>query len=371
MKANQQMRILAVCETLDYQNFTRRATFDAIAKAGNLDALCHTSAQNIFRTNLKSEHTNVYCYYRLLPHRFYDVTPLRQALRPYEHWWKRFFDKYDAVIITSPLQAYLLDFCRKKVIYLLSDPYHLMGYQYEDEKRVLQAADIVLATSRNLRDVYLPRYFRHEPSNVFYWPNTADLALWDYTKNPRKECPSEPPIIGFAGNFMKIVDLELLDLVTDHFGECSFRMAGKISCANREFRDRLERIFAKPNVAFLGFIPFNDLPREVAQWDICLMLDDLSELSSYHHHNKLYQYLALGKSVVIQRNHGDYDALGDVIYLAQNPDEFIAGVKEAFLVAADETLYRRRIDAAQSNSSTVRAREFIETVTTELHQCLK
>ena len=361
------MKILAVCETIDYQNFTRRATFDAIADAGNLDALCHTSVKNVYMTNLKSEHTKVHCYYRLLPHRFHEVPLLRQALRPYENWWKRFFDKYDAVIISSPLQAYLLDFCTKKVIYLLSDPYHLMGYRYEDEKRVLQAADIVLTTSKNLRDVYLPRYFGHEPSNVFYWPNTADLALWDYTKYPRKDSPSEPPILGFAGNFMKIVDLELLDIVTDRFMECTFRIAGRISCTDQAFRDRLERIFAKPNVAFLGYIPFNDLPREVAQWDVCLMLDDLSELSSYHHHNKLYQYLALGKPIVAQRNHGDYDALGDVVYLAKGPDEFVAGIEEAFRFAADQTLYRRRIDAAQSNSSTVRAREFLESVTKGLH----
>jgi len=285
----------------------------------------------------------------------------------YENWWKKFFGNYDAVIISSPLQAYLLDFCTKKVIYILSDPYHLMGYRYEYEKRVLDAADIVLATSRNLRDVYLPRYFGHELTNVFYWPNTADLSLWDHYKYPQKDSLSKPPILGFAGNFMKIVDLDLLDLITDRFEECTFRIAGRISCSDQGFCSRLERILAKPNVAYLGFIPFNDLPMEVAQWSVCLMLDDKTELSSYHHHNKLYQYLALGKPVVAQRNHSDYDALGDVVQLANDPDEFIAGVEEALRLVDDHTLYQRRIDVAQQNSSIVRAKEFLGLVTKGLH----
>lgn len=360
MKSSQQMRILAVCETLDYQNFTRRATFDAIAGAGGLDALCHTGLRNAFRTNLRSDHARVFCHYRLLPGRFSDVPLFRLLLSPYRNLWKRFFDRYDVVLLSSPLQAYLLEFCRRKVVYLVSDPYHLMGYRYQDEKVVLDAADLVMATSKNLRDVYLPRYFGHRLDNVFYWPNTVDTALWDHTKFARKASVPDEMVLGFAGNLMRIVDLDLLDHVTERFPWHRFRIAGKVSCQDPAFVKKFQDIIAKPHVTYLGFIPFNDLPDEVSRWDICLMLDDKSELSSYHHHNKLYQYLALGKPVVVHRNHGDYDPLKDVVCLAEDYLQFSAGIEEACLAAGDDAMYRRRLAVAEANSSAVRAREFFD-----------
>ena len=356
------MRVLAICETLDFQNFTRRFTIEALARIHNeTTALCHTHFKNCLRVNLYSAFLKVKCYYGFIP--FNKKSSFLRKLETYINFrWRSYFDLYDIVFISSPNQNYLLDFIgsEKKVIYLISDPYCLMGYSKVKEKEILKRADLILATSLNLAHNYLPKYYGYKPSApVIYWPNCADVNIWKPEKFTKH---NTTPIIGFAGNLMKIVDLHLLEKVVTAFQDCVIVVAGKVANWESEYGLLLKRIFSHKNVEYKGFIPFEDLPKEVNGWDVCLMLDDTSELSSYHHHNKLYQYLALGKPVVIQRNHNDYDSLGDLIYISEDHTQFVNNVGKALKETQDNELFNKRVKLAKENSADVRAKQLMNEI---------
>lgn len=353
------MRILVICETIDFQNFTSRYTTEALGRANaQTVALCHTHVRNLFKTNLFSKFLNVTCYYGLIP-----FGRKRGILRKLEYLmkvrWQRFFRKFDVVVISCPNQNYFLDFITpdQKVVYLICDPYCLMDYSREKELEVLHRADLIMATAKNLADIYVKKYYNLDKSErTHFWPNCVEVSVWKADDQYHKTSNAKP-VIGFAGNFMKLVDLQLLEKVVKKFNDCQIIICGKISYNNPEYRAFLDKIFQYPNVLFKGFIPYAELPAEVQKWDICIMVDDVSELSSYHHHNKLYQYLALGKPVVAQRNQRDHDLLADIIYLADTHEEYLVQLEKALNENDNGTLYQKRIKAAHANSADARAQQ--------------
>ena len=92
------------------------------------------------------------------------------------------------------------------------------------------------------------------------------------------------------------------------------------------------------------------------------MVDSKTELSSYHHHNKLYQYLALGKPVVIQRNHNDYDYLKNCIYIAYDKIEYKKVLSKAIRELGCKDKEMERVKLAIENNSQKRAIEFLDIV---------
>jgi glycosyltransferase involved in cell wall biosynthesis len=361
------MRILAIAETFNFNNYTRRATFESIGEFSDLNYL-------VVNNQFKSEEViadfnkdKIIQIKSFLPKRSKLFKLESQFLQFY---YKRKLKNYDLIIITSPNQEFLLKSLPKRavVIFLISDPYHLMG-DIENKTikaktvNILKYSDIILTTSKNLGKIYLPKYFNYSnQSNVFYWPNCVNEKIWSLNVlEEEKIGPDERKVIGFAGNFMNITDVELLDLITTEFKECSFRIAGKVSFESH--RELLDKVFAKANVEYLNFIPYDDLPKEVYTWDVCLLLDKQSEYASYHHHNKIYQYLALGKPVVSFDYIRDYDMFRDSIYLSNDRNEYISNIKRAIEeLTFDNILIESRKAIANQNSNRNRASEFMAIV---------
>ncbi len=358
------MKLLIICETSDFQNFTRRATVEAIARI-NKDtvALCHTNIKNINKVNLNSRYTEVRCLYNLLPKSFRRI----KIFNLIEHYllrifWSKFFSSFEFIMISSPSQAYLLRFIiNQKLIFLLSDPYHLMGYNKKDIREILSNAKLILTTSKELKSNYLKKYFHFVNDEIIhYWPNTVDLEIWNYESNKKFIRTNDTTKLGFSGNFMELTDLNLLELLVSKFPECEFQIAGKINYNEESFINKLKSIFQQPNVKYLGWLKYEDLPKTIINWDVCLMIDDKSELSSYHHHNKLYQYLALGKPVVLQKNHNDHDGYSNVIFISDTFDEYLVNIQKALSKCKDDEFKHGCISIAAENSSEVRAKQFIK-----------
>jgi hypothetical protein len=364
-------RILAIAQTSDFRNFTRRYTFEAIAKLyKGVDAICYSSIKNLFSARNYSEFMNVYSYYRVVPEKLILRNGIIKQLENVnlKIGYKRIFDRYDIFIFSSPIHSLFKPYCNGAKIFIISDPYHLMGYDYKCENELIKSADVIFTTSKNLKHVYLPKYFNyHNEKNVHYWPNCVDIDVWSYEKLTKFRRKSQKIVIGFAGNFMEIVDLDLLEHVVTKFPDYEFQFAGKITASRTdvEFSNKLRSIFEKPNVKYMGYYPFDDIPKVVINWDVCMMIDNKSELSSYHHHNKLYQYLALGKPVVINRNHNDYDEFRNLIFISNDYAEFVENINRAVRLIDDREYIKRAIKAAEENSTAVRARQFLTVLRNE------
>lgn len=366
-------RLVFICDTLNFKRFTRRATTEAIAKIHPQSiAYCNVNLQNIILGNTDKESDIVKTKYfvRLFPLAFlkFKIITKINLLLNFLFFGAR-IRADDTLIFLTPFQVFLSDYFKEnKTIVILSDPYHLMGYEYEDVKKMLTNADYIFATSKELSTQYLKKYYNGllKPNVVVeYWPNCVDLEIWNSTKDKKKSVLKKDQItIGFAGNFMKVTDIDLLEGVISCFPNYIFVLAGKIDLEIGSLEhSKLMSIFKFKNVDYKGYIPYESLIEEVANWDIGLMIDKVNELSSYHHHNKLYQYLALGKPVVYQQNHLDYIDIKDVALSARNLSEFCSNIKLLVGEINKGHLFdKRAIEYAKLNSSIVRANAFVATI---------
>jgi hypothetical protein len=174
---------------------------------------------------------------------------------------------------------------------------------------------------------------------------------------------NEVIVFGYAGNMNEItINLDLVEALVNEFQDCIFKFAGEINFINSNNAKRFRKIIDVKNVIYLGKVPYDKIPMEVVAWDVCLMLDDFSEISRYVHHNKIYQYLAMGKSVVITKTHSDYDDLRSDVFESSSINEFIENLKLAMVLSNDDKQVVRRRLLASKNSSAVRADQFMKII---------
>jgi glycosyltransferase involved in cell wall biosynthesis len=238
------------------------------------------------------------------------------------------------------------------------------GASKENEIALATGADILLCTSKQLATRYCKEYLGIDVVGE-YWPNTADLQRWDPTRfNP---VSNPKPVLGYAGNMNEItIDISLVEKITDALPQYDFVFAGRLNFKHTVDIERFNSILKKKNVQHIGMISYEKIAEVVYSWDVCLMLDRIYELSSFVHHNKIYQYLALGKPVVATKTHDDYSSLSGLVLESTEADQFIRDIQRSIQALQDSSLTQKRIEAAKSNSSAVRAVQFNEIVQSRL-----
>ncbi|WP_138481426.1 glycosyltransferase family 1 protein [Dyadobacter bucti] len=363
-------KILILCNVIDFSAYTRRATLESIAKLSP-GTKCISTISFWFKkeTNLFSDFMEIIPFYYYFPYplirRFailnfinHKINTIRTGLD---------LSEFDTVVLSRPHNHIFRPFIKdKKKVVILSDAYHTMGNTLAETRKVIEMADIIMATSMALKDVYVQKYYSITDRNIIYWPNCVDLDVWDPTKLPnfKPHLLSEKIVVGFAGNFMEATDIELLRDITDRMKAVTFVLAGK--CNYKEDSEEyqiFQQIIKLPNVDYRGYIHYTELPQEVMNWDICIMIDAISEHASYHHHNKMYQYLALGKPVVYQKNHEDYRSLDEAAVGVTGSAEFVKELKvlvEKLLNGADFSEKAKYL--ASQNSSVKRAEQLLSII---------
>jgi len=354
------MKILAVCSTINFRDFTRRTTIEALK---NLDLLLYTSLKNIFKEKIGSRHISYSTYHFWIPDNLkkYNICSLFE--HKFRAWfWKKKISKYDWVFFTDPNQAWLLPYLKgAKIVYLLRDPNVLQSKKHQiGERELLNCADLVLATSISLTYNYAQKYYGIVHKNIHYWPNCVDLNIWNIDKIGTTI--KQGPIVGIAGNFsLKRTDYLLLEWITSKCPDIEFEIAGNLDYnQSKPFWDKL---FALGNVRYLGNIPYEKLPEIVARWAVGLVTDKIDEYSSYMHHNKVYQYLALGIPVVSLKIHKDYEGLYPYVLLGEDYDQFSDNIYDAIEKCKNESFTKGCISMAKLNSSDLRATDFISKIT--------
>jgi glycosyltransferase involved in cell wall biosynthesis len=109
-----------------------------------------------------------------------------------------------------------------------------------------------------------------------------------------------------------------------------------------------------PNVHFFPPVPYNDLPRYAAGFDVCVLPWETEHaFTSYGSAIKVREYLATGLPVVISPL-PEYEPMSDVLRIARTRDEFIALIEVA-INETDPNLARKRQQAVQSGTWDARA----------------
>ncbi len=122
-----------------------------------------------------------------------------------------------------------------------------------------------------------------------------------------------------------------------------------------------------PNTHFLPPVPYNELPRYAAGFDVCVLPWDTGQaFTSYGSAIKVREYLATGKPVVISPL-PEYEPMRDVLRIARSHEDFFRLIEEA-LAETEPEKARGRQAAVSEGTWDARANWVSELIETALER---
>jgi glycosyltransferase involved in cell wall biosynthesis len=227
------------------------------------------------------------------------------------------------------------------VIYQVSDKYDANSEDHtvnpETIRRLhdyaIEHADIVLYSGRKLLEEAKPglekSYLLEQAVDFDHWSRVADLK-------PADEIAAIPsPRLGYFGAIEPwLIDQELIRRASIERPEWNWIFIGNLA--------RGTDLANLPNVHFVPSVPYNDLPRYAAGFDVCVLPWETEHaFTSYGSAIKVREYLATGKPVVISPL-PEYEPMADVLRIARSRDDFMKLIDEALNDNADSTKAARQ-----------------------------
>ena len=213
--------------------------------------------------------------------------------------------------------------------------------------RAAAGVDLVFTTTRALRKRHLAtNHETHLVGNVGDFAHFAAAADPSSARPDLRELPR--PVLGFAGNILPgKLDPRLLETLADHFSQGTVVLAGPVDAG---LADAVARLEARPNVTSLGPVPYDELPRVVASFDVGLIPYETNDYTRNVFPLKLFEYLAAGKPVVATGLPELEGMEPDVVVASE--DELVASTTAALALVAPADVERRQALAARNTWET-------------------
>ncbi|MGH9967660.1 MAG: glycosyltransferase [Pyrinomonadaceae bacterium] len=241
------------------------------------------------------------------------------------------------------------------VIYHVSDKYDANTMDHatdpalirEFHARAIDAADIIFYSGRKLLEEATRG---RERSHLL--EQAVDFAHWSRVANGQLEVAPEVagiprPRLGYFGAIEPwLVDQTLITRAARERPSWQWVFIG-----NRSRGLDIENL---PNTHFLPPVPYQDLPRYAAGFDVCVLPWETEQaFTSYGSAIKVREYLATGKPVVISPL-PEYEPMSAVLRIARSRDDFFRLVEDA-LEESDPEAGRRRQAAVANGTWDARA----------------
>jgi glycosyltransferase involved in cell wall biosynthesis len=200
----------------------------------------------------------------------------------------------------------------------------------EREAALLDVADIVFTGGPSL---YKAKKDRHP--NVHCFPSSVDASHFRQALNRNIAHPSQAalprPRLGFYGVIDERFDTELVSQLADVHPEWQIVLVGPVS--DKISQDSLP---SQPNIHYMGQQSYNELPKFLAAWDVCLMPFALNEATRFISPTKSLEYMAAELPIVSTPVTDVVDAHSDVVEIGRTPEEFIAACERMLAMPDDE-----------------------------------
>ncbi len=226
------------------------------------------------------------------------------------------------------------------------------------EKELVQQYDICLATATQLRKKYLD-----VQPDAQILTNAVDISIFRKVLEQTFERPAElknirTKIIGFTGNLDHLrIDYQLFKKIALAHPDKTLVIVGPIN--SQEFYDiGLDKM---PNVVFTGGKKIEELPQYVHFFDVAIIPFKLNGVTRSIYPLKINEYLGAGRTVVSTKFSEDIQFFRDVIYLAEDENDFIQKINQAIEEDSDDKIIQR-VNVASRNTWTDRVEQFWDIV---------
>jgi glycosyltransferase involved in cell wall biosynthesis len=208
------------------------------------------------------------------------------------------------------------------------------------ERQLVVHADAVMYTSHALMEAEQTC----ARGRVVFLDHGVDLEAFggrEQRSEPVELSTIPRPRIGFFGGIDDyVVDLDLFERVARGLPDAALVIVGDATCS-------MERFESLPNVHWLGFRPYEEIPAYGAAFDVALMPWLRNDWIRYSNPIKLKEYLALGLPVV-STDFPEVRHYADVVAIADDEDSFVELVRAALdgRGVGTEASRRARVDGA-------------------------
>jgi glycosyltransferase involved in cell wall biosynthesis len=233
------------------------------------------------------------------------------------------------------------------VVYQVSDKYDANTMDHATDpalirrlhEHAIDAADLVFYSGRKLFNEATRgcerSYLLEQGVDYDHWRRVGEGTVAiapEVAKIPR-------PRLGYFGAIEPwLVDQELIKRAARERPEWQWIFIGN--------KSRGLEIEELPNTHFLPPVPYAELPRYAAGFDVCVLPWETEQsFTSYGSAIKVREYLATGKPVVIAPL-PEYESMSDVLRIARSRDEFFRLVEEALNESDPEAKARRQAAVA-------------------------
>jgi UDP-galactopyranose mutase len=222
------------------------------------------------------------------------------------------------------------------------------------EAALLECADVMFTGGPSL---FRAKQARHP--NVHCFPSSVDAAHFRQAREGMVEAADQVsiphPRLGFYGVIDERLDLRLIDAVARARPEWQILLVGPVVKIDPASLPR------RPNIHYFGQRTYEDLPRYLTGWDVCVLPFAQNDATRFISPTKTLEYMAAELPIVSTPITDVAEPYGDIVYLGSTPEEFLAACEAALAAGPEQRAERaermRRVLAGTSWDVTVAAME--------------
>lgn len=270
------------------------------------------------------------------------------------------------ILVASPKTATLIDnISYKCLMYMYSDKFS--SYREIHDKDYIRLLDSTLKEKSqfivsNLYKTYEELKESSFASKSIYLPHSVDFQMFHSHLEVEFPPPEDlarisHPIIGYYGTLTNSNDWNLIKFLAKSRPEYHFVFIGKA----REDVD--QEIYRYSNVHFLGYKPYQELPKYLKFFDACIMFWKLTDWIINSNPLKTKEFLAMGKPIVSVRIYELEKNYPGLVYLCDSKEDFLDSIDSALTEDSSE-LAAMRIASVKNDSWEIDAKKIMELMET-------
>jgi UDP-galactopyranose mutase len=222
--------------------------------------------------------------------------------------------------------------CMDELSLFLGAPPELLSL----ESQLMEYADVMFTGGPSL---FRAKQSRHP--NVHCFPSSVDAPHFRLrTADGRHVSEAEDqmelphPRLGFYGVIDERLDLKIVDRLAEAHPEWQIVLVGpvvKIDPANLPRR---------ANLHYFGQRSYDELPRYLAGWDVCLLPFARNDATKFISPTKTLEYMAAELPIVSTPIRDVAEPYAGIVYLGATPEEFVAACEKALASSPEERAAR-------------------------------